>query len=331
MKKQFLISWAALGLAQIAAAQSTVTVYGRVEMTVSKTNGGTSAVANVPAGEAWRMDGLTSRLGFRSVEDLGGGLKAYMNIEHRFKTDTGAATSATTFWEGGSVVGLAGAFGDVYLGRDYVPAFYPGLRVDPFGYDGSVGSIQGQAWAGYNVNGNSRAPNMVGYKSPNFSGLTVRVATSLGEGVVPRTDGANIEYLSGPVYVGLGTSHTDSLNKATILAAAYDFGFIRPAAWYSVSRHSNGIPGRSIAVTATAPAGSGLFKFAYQRFDPDTDSGNLNVSAARGGAMRSKIGAGYEYFLSKRTSLLADFAVGKQHIDTRSSTTAFDIGIRHFF
>lgn len=77
--------------------------------------------------------------------------------------------------------------------------------------------------------------------------------------------------------------------------------------------------------------GNGRLKFAYLHFDPDTDSGNLNTSAARGGAMRSKIGAGYEYFLSKRTSLLADFAVGKQHIDTRSSTTAFDVGIRHVF
>lgn len=331
MKKKSLMSWAALGLAQIAAAQSSVTVYGRVEMAISKTNSGTSAVANVPAGNAWRMDGLTSRLGFLSVEDLGGGLKAYMKVEHRFKTDTGASTSATTFWEGGSIVGLAGAFGDVYLGRDYVPAFYPGLRVDPFGYDGSVGSIQGQAWAGYNVNGNSRAPNMVGYKSPNVAGLSARIATSLGEGAVHNTNGANIEYAAGPIYVGIGTSHTDSRNKATIVSAAYDFGFVRPAAWYAVSRHSNGVPGRSMAIAATSPVGSGVAKIAYLKFDPDTDSGNLNASAVAGGAVRSKIGAGYEYFLSKRTSLLCDIAIGRQHIATRSSTSAFDVGIRHVF
>ncbi len=313
-----------------ALAQSSVTVYGRVEMQVAHRDKGTAAVASFSPADQWRMDGLSSRLGFQGTEDLGDGLRAYFVLEHRFKPNTGAATSATAFWEGKSVVGLIGKFGEVYLGRDYVPAFYPGVRVDPFGYDGSVGSIVGQAWAGYTVNFNSRAPNMIGYKSPTFGGFSTRLATSLGEGAVPRTDGASFEYSAGPAYAGLGWSNTNSANRAVILAAAYDFGFIRPAAWYSESRHS-GNHGRSIALALTAPVGQGIVKAVYQTFDPDTQQGNLNVSAAAGGAVRTKAAIGYTYLLSKRTMITPTVAYGKQAFATASSSTAFDVVLRHDF
>jgi predicted porin len=312
-----------------AVAQSNVTVYGRVEVQVAHRDKGTAAVTSFSPVNMWRVDGLSSRLGFQGTEDLGDGLKAYFVLEHRFKPDTGAL-AATAFWEGKSVVGLTGKFGEVYMGRDYVPAFYPGVRIDPFGYDGSVGSIVGQAWAGYTVSGNSRGANMVGYKSPTFGGFSTRLATSLGEGALPRTDGANVEYAVGPAYAGIGWSSTNSANRATIIAAAYDFGFIRPAAWYSESRHS-GNHGRSIALALTAPVGPGIVKAVYQTFDPDTKQGNLNVSAATGGAVRSKVAVGYSYLLSKRTMLTPTVAYGKQAFATASSSTAYDIVLRHDF
>jgi predicted porin len=148
-----LIAFTALN----ASAQSSVTIAGQIEAQVVRQNGGTSAVANFPAvGLRNRVDGLSSRLIFRGTENLGGGLSAYFVLDHRFKTDTGAQ-SATAFWDGQSVVGIASPYGTVYAGRDYVPAFYPGVRIDPWGYDGSIGSIQGQAWAGYAVSGGVRA------------------------------------------------------------------------------------------------------------------------------------------------------------------------------
>jgi hypothetical protein len=147
---------------------------------------------------------------------------------------------------------------------------------------------------------------------------------------VPRTDGASFEYAAGPAYAGVGMSRTDSLNRATIFAAAYDFGFIRPAAWYSVSRHS-GNHGRSIALALTAPAGPGIIKAVYQTFDPDTEKGNLNVGAVAGGAVRSKAALGYTYLLSKRTMVTPTVAYGKQAFSTASSSKAFDVVLRHDF
>ncbi len=313
-----------------ALAQSSVSVTGRVEMQVAHRDKGTAAVANFSPADMWRMDGLSSRLIFQGTEDLGDGLKAYFVLEHRFKADTGIQLSATTFWEGKSIVGLSSRFGDLYMGRDFVPAFYPGIRVDPFGYDGSVGSIVGQAWAGYSLSFNARAPNMIAYRSPNVGGFQGRLATSLGEGAVPRTDGASFEYAAGPAYAGVGLSRTDSLNRVAIFAAAYDFGFIRPAAWYSVSRHA-GNHGRSIALALTAPVGSGIVKAVYQTFDPDTEKGNLNAGAVAGGAVRSKAAVGYTYLLSKRTMITPTVAYGKQAFSTATSSTAFDVVLRHDF
>ena len=317
-------------LAGTAYAQSSVTLYGRAEAQLAYRDTGTAAVANFPAPGLKRLDGLTSQFGFRGTEDLGGGARAYFVLETRFKLDTGAMTSATTFFEGKSVVGLAGPWGDVTLGRDYVPAFYPGARVDPFGYDGSVGSIVGQAWSGYTVNNNSRAANSIGYKSPTFGGFSFRVATSLGEGILPRTDGANIEYSDGPAYLGLGFTDTDSANRATLLAGAYNFGFVRPAFWFSDSKHA-GNHGRGYAFGLTAPIGLGMLKAVYHTVDPDRDRGNLNTSFAAGGAVRTKYAIGYTYPLSKRTSITPTIAQGKQSIATVSSSTAVDLVLRHDF
>ncbi len=81
--KKSLLALAVLGaFASAASAQSSVTMYGRVDLSVGK-----------PIGTASKglFNGSGSRLGMRGVEDLGGGLKGIFNIETRFDADTGAA------------------------------------------------------------------------------------------------------------------------------------------------------------------------------------------------------------------------------------------------
>ena len=65
--KKSLLALAVLGaFASAASAQSSVTMYGRVDLSVGK-----------PIGTANKglFNGSGSRLGMRGVEDLGGGLK----------------------------------------------------------------------------------------------------------------------------------------------------------------------------------------------------------------------------------------------------------------
>ena len=147
MKKTLvaLASMAALG----AFAQSSVTMYGVVEATVDvgyKSSADTridavsaagvvttGVTSNATTKAGFRVqDGNdqgvgTSRIGWRGTEDLGGGLSAQFQIEHRFNPDTG--TSAATFWQGRSYVQLTSAgTGSLYLGRDYSPAFWPAVK-----------------------------------------------------------------------------------------------------------------------------------------------------------------------------------------------------------
>src|SRR6187551_782694 len=92
--KRSLIALAVLGaFAGAASAQSSVTIYGSVDMAVAKGDGGTAGNNGGGAGGAdvWSLQqSNANRLGFRGNEDLGGGLSAQFQIEHRFNADTGA-------------------------------------------------------------------------------------------------------------------------------------------------------------------------------------------------------------------------------------------------
>jgi predicted porin len=130
--KKSLLALAVLGaFAGAASAQSSVTIYGTVDLAVAKSNGGnannpTQGGINTQSNSYQVIQGHANRLGFRGNEDLGGGLSAQFQIEHRLTPDDGAA--ANPFWAGRSYIQLSSATaGRVYLGRDYTPAFWPAV------------------------------------------------------------------------------------------------------------------------------------------------------------------------------------------------------------
>ena len=88
MKRGLLFSSLATASAMVYA-QSGITLYGIVDAgvtSVSGLRGGsmTQLVSGI-------MDG--SRLGIRGSEDLGGGYRAIMTLQHRFEADTGLISS----------------------------------------------------------------------------------------------------------------------------------------------------------------------------------------------------------------------------------------------
>src|SRR4051812_1346092 len=86
MKSLTLAPVAAALLCAVAApafAQSSVTIYGRLNESVENQKAGTGS-------SVWRLVNDSSRIGFKGTEDLGGGLKAGFQIEHGFSPDTGA-------------------------------------------------------------------------------------------------------------------------------------------------------------------------------------------------------------------------------------------------
>ena len=327
MKKTF-VHQCALAFAAVACmpsqAQASVTIYGRVDLGVfhqnagtTPTNGGISPAG--PAANMWQVrQGSAGRIGFRGVEDLGGGLEAGFQIEHRFDADTGLAHNP--FWEARSFVyaGAPKAWGTVYAGREYIPAFWVALKADPWGFDTVATPGPRHLLANYGVPVSGiRSDNTIGLRSATWGGFSTNVAWSAGEGTRSNTAGANVEYTSGPLYVGTAYDSTTSQQKVWLAAASYDFGVVRPAVLYSRSK-LNGVGHSNISLTARVPVSTHMVKLAVSRLNPD-GADNTNT----------KLSVGYEYFLSKRTSLLANVGSAKQNKLTR--TSLFDLSLKHNF
>ncbi len=88
MKKTLTLTALALA-ATTSLAQSSVTVYGVVDVGVTQVSGlKGGSIKQLSSGI---MDG--SRLGFRGNEDLGGGYRAIFTMEHRLEADTGGISN----------------------------------------------------------------------------------------------------------------------------------------------------------------------------------------------------------------------------------------------
>jgi len=340
--KKSLIALAALGaFAGSALAQSSVTLYGIVDLGIYKANradstgslgGGVVSPTNKELNVA---QATRSRLGFRGVEDLGGGLSIKFDIEHRFLPDTGATGS--TFWDK-SIVGITSqSFGEVTLGRDYMPAFYPQYLLDPWLNQGLAELGGGSyAFAGY-VNptlsvGSARYNNGIFYKMA-ANGFTVMAAASLSEAEdVDNRYGFNVMYNAGPLMVAAAYDQApsplaDETNDVFVLGGAYDFGFVKPRLSYTRSSINLPVIGEinpvAIMVSATFPVGTNLIKVGYAQLDADDSFMGSDETKQR------KFSLGYEHVLSKRTALYANLTNGK----TKGAETvnAIETGIRHAF
>lgn len=308
--KRTLTALAVLGaFAGAASAQSSVTIYGKLNIEAGK------AVATT---DKTLMDVAGSRLGFKGVEDLGGGLKATFGIEHRFNPQDGTANAR--FWNGYSTVGLMGDWGHLRMGRDYVVGFLMVQnQIDPFGGDTQaalrgVGMLQGGARVRYQ--------SQIEYHlSTNGFNLAAQVADSTGNGGTDnRAMAFAANYAAGPLFVGLAYENgSDSDDKQTSLGARYNFGFATLSAGYSKGTTAANVDGKGYLIGANIPFGAGDFKVGYAVGD----------NAAVAGKYK-KVGVGYHYNLSKRTKVFADYAKvgGGEPVGPK---TGYDFGIQHNF
>jgi predicted porin len=144
MKKSLLALAALTAFAGVASAQSSVTLFGVVDLNARNVKNGSAGSLKTLS-----TDGLAStRFGVRGVEDLGGGLRAGFWLEAGFGADTAAGASAGADASGNRIgtgglvfnrratLSLLGGFGEVRLGRDYTPTFWNHTIFDPFGTNG---------------------------------------------------------------------------------------------------------------------------------------------------------------------------------------------------
>jgi predicted porin len=158
--KKSLLAVAAMGaFASAAQAQSSVTVYGILDVGYA---GSTtrSSVAPISGQQAKsNQTGFTgvgsqqtSRLGFKGVEDLGGGVNAFFTVEVALTptdasasgayTDRGQTTSTNFFVNRQSFVGLAKkGLGNVAIGTQYTPIHLAVGATDPGQQNNMKGNV----------------------------------------------------------------------------------------------------------------------------------------------------------------------------------------------
>lgn len=199
-------------LAGSAAAQSSVTLYGVVDVFMQYLdNGGKHSYSERSGGNTGSLFGL------KGSEDLGDGLKTVFDVETGFNSNNGALFADTTaLFYRQAWVGLASdKYGSLTFGRQYQPTFWIIYPTDPFRADevlsplsAAVFAVDRRTLATQAVTG--RTSNSVLYKSPNLGGFQLYGMYGLAATVtqpIPQTTGnvldVGVSYTGYGLYAGL--------------------------------------------------------------------------------------------------------------------------------
>ena len=343
MKKSLLALAVLTAVSGAAFAQSSVTLYGKVDLGMVYDAGNP-----LGAGKSVRLSsGVTggSRIGFKGVEDLGGGNKFSFQLETGYCADSAAGqstnvndannkkigtTSAPNFCTGSNnFMGrqahgdLTGAFGALSAGRQYSLGFNNLATIDPFGAGFAAQANNVASNGTYLVDPSGiRLNNSVTYSTPNVAGFTGSVEAAFGEVVgnwkSGRETGAGVNYASGPVYAGITyyevntAAGSGTAKRVTTFGGSYDFGVVKVHALGQKVSGSNGsIDIFNIMGGVTVPVGAGSLMASYVKHNDRT---SMDEDA-------NQIGIGYQYPLSKRTALYTSFARIQNHNIQGSATS----------
>ncbi len=326
--KKSLLALAIFGaFAGAASAQSSVTVYGIVDASVSSIdNGGKGSKIGLDDG-----NNASSRIGFKGVEDLGNGLKAEFVLENGFDVSTGDAKSNTTNGTASvgafsrlAYVGLNGGFGTVRMGRQNTQIKEALSSIDPFGTSGMVNGVNY-----YNGGGVAeRVANQITYNSNNYGGFSGRVGYVFGEQEddtgAGQGYGVQLGYANGPLNVQFGYNNQNTTTAGvdrgdredTILGATYDFGAFKLHGAYGQQK-TDGFAGaadikiKTAMIGATVPFGASALRAEYINNNDDRADADNNIFAI-----------GYTYSMSKRTTLYATYA----HVENDDNSRSMGIG-----
>jgi predicted porin len=293
MNRNLIVAAVSVLAAGSALAQSSVTIYGRLNTSLeNQKNIGAVGTQKV-------MQNNASRLGFKGVEDLGGGLKAEFLLEHRFNADNGATTSSA-FWAGDSYVGLSGGFGSIKMGRLTSAAYY--ATADYISYHNhDTGTSEDKLYTYLGQNSNT-----VAYTTPSLGGLTAEVSISAGEGrpLGNKVAGLALNYSLGALGLGFGYEETAGENDTQFaIRANYEIGALTLGGYYQKSDDKGvGSLGKRDAYRVSAMYTMGAVEL-HGNYGAADDWSRLSNSDA------SQYTLGLNYNLSKRTKVYGFYTV----------------------
>ncbi len=293
-----------------AWAQSSVTLYGRLNVTAES--------IDLNGKKTKELVNNASRVGFKGVEDLGGGLKAGFVLEHRFSVDTGLPSS--TFWGGQSEVYLSGGFGTLRLGQFTSEAYFATADWISF-HNHDTGNSEDKLYAYL-----GRNANKIAYRTPELmKGLTAEASVSAGEGGgrLRNYDGA-INYASGPLSLGFGYESANG-SKQFAVRGAYELGSVTLGGYFQ--SHDDATLGKRTLWRVSAMLSSGASEF-HANLGQAGEFDKLKNSDAR------QFTLAYNYNLSKRTKVYTFYT----KVDDEKGVSGFGsdfsslaVGLRHNF
>lgn len=366
--KNTLIAGALLCASAGALAQSSVTIYGLVDLYGTRYSGAPGGV-NATNRPMPRLDSggmTTSRWGIRGKEDLGGGVDVSFNISGFLRVDTGQAGRS-------DAVGTVGAdpifsretslsvsdktLGQVRVGGYSTLMFSQSLAGNAFLSSTVFSPLNVLTFIGSPLSGGTGWNNQIGYDSPVWNGLSASATYSLSEGQHGSNASAAAAYGSGPVSLAFawqtvkkdpltfadGTSPNNT--KAWQLMGAYDFKVVKVYAHAGVIDNDGtektplNIRYKIWETSASIPVGAAKVLLAYGTRRTDDAVGPAPAAAFGGNKQRDVASVGYDYFLSKRTDAYAVVMHDKTRSNTlpapghyvEASATNIGIGVRHTF
>jgi len=331
--KKSLIALAVLAASGAAMAQSSVTLYGRLDASIgqrSTETTGVGAVAKLTKTAVDHSNLNTTYWGLKGTEDLGGGLKAVFVLEAGFALDTGASTA--TMFEREANVGLAGGFGTVKLGRQY-PAYDSFYGATNNMYNSNL-STTGDVWKTGVAPYAGRINNGIGYISPDFAGFSGALSIGLGEDKTPTASASQntslyLKYAAGPLVAGVAYQNEEFVGAPndrtnTLIGASYDFGVAKLTGGYNMADEGP-VEDKEYQFGVSVPFGAAAVAFGYSK------SSSEAVGANNDGSGYSLVGT---YNMSKRTTLYAGYESSKVETANGATTTkasTLAAGVRHLF
>lgn len=325
MLKKSLIVLAVLGASGLAAAQSSVTLYGIADAGIGRIKPGKTQFM----GGNYLVNNSPSRIGLKGTEDIGGGNVVGFAFETGLSLDDGrsvefdggnplfGAGTGTHFWDRDANVFIAGGWGAFKAGRQVTPTHIAEYAYDLTGlanYSVMRGTYAATGLAAW-------ADAALAYVTPNVGGFQAAVAFVSKNNPEATPFGENIWDL-GAWYnnggLGIGASVNKGLDNGKTnyqLGAKYGFGNFTVAASYHNAHWMN---------TTNMRRGFGLG--AQAKFGAFTVTLDLTRDTKNEWGVKKYTNALLEgkYSLSKRTFFYGD-------VLRLDGNTHWGLGIQHQF
>jgi len=361
MKKTLIALGTLAAFAGAASAQSNVTLWGIVDLSVNSVKNGSISSKTMQSNQL-----SSNRLGFRGEEDLGGGMKAGFWLEGAMNNQVGegAATGGGLNFQRRSTVSLMGPFGEIRAGRDYNPQFWNIVYGDVNGANGIAEGLNLVSSLGSGATTIARSNNAIYYFLPSGLGglyghfgfsMESKATDSVSCPVQCLTGNAHrsarIGYASGPAEVAVAFGRTDVNSKTGFTSgsfnvfnvmANYDFKTFKLYSFYNRNTFS---PAKQSVyeISAGIPVASGEFRLAYGKSDATGLAATTVNGVSRTDGTATLFGTSYVHNLSKRSMVYVGYGrisnsgnasfkvLSTDGSALNTTSTGMNVGVRHAF